>query len=149
MLFEKACINLTSRVNFFMHHLPSGSPSERAAKIKTLAITTFAGCILVIPAPVLWYSLIWDTATCATFRMSVSNKCRDLYSQLKCYIFELLNNIHSCNDSTCTEYSVLLMCQLVTSYVVKEHWCLYCGQITTCSCSPVLHNKMHHAAVGN
>ena len=39
-------------------------------------------------------------------------------------------------------YGVLLMCQLVTSYVVKEHWCLYCGQLTTCSCSPVLQDDL-------
>ena len=85
MLFEKTCINLTSRVNFFMQHLPSGSPSERAAKIKTLAITTFASCILLIPAPVLWNSLMrhWNLCNLYNVRMSVSNKCRDFYSQWK------------------------------------------------------------------
>ena len=38
--------------------LPSGSPSVHAARTKALAITTFASCILVLPAPVLWNSLI-------------------------------------------------------------------------------------------
>ena len=39
-------------------YLPSGIPSAQVARTKALAITTFASCILVIPVPVLWSSLV-------------------------------------------------------------------------------------------
>ena len=55
----KTCTNLTSRVNFNMQHYLQ-EPSEHAAKIKTLVITTFASSILILLTPVLWNSLIWD-----------------------------------------------------------------------------------------
>jgi len=39
-------------------YIPSGRPLAQVARIKALAITTFASCILVIPVPVLWSSLV-------------------------------------------------------------------------------------------
>ena len=39
-------------------YLPSGRPLAQDARTKALAITTFASCILVIPVPVLWSSLV-------------------------------------------------------------------------------------------
>ena len=48
--------NISQR-HFHTQKLPSSSPSPHAAKTKTIVITTFANCILVIPAPVLWINM--------------------------------------------------------------------------------------------
>ena len=51
----KSVYIVTSGVHFTTQCLPSGSPSAHVARTKALVITTtFASCILVIPAPVLW-----------------------------------------------------------------------------------------------
>ena len=53
-----ALFGTNSTDNFNTQPLLSGSPSAHAAMTKALVITTFVSHILVIPAPVLWSSLI-------------------------------------------------------------------------------------------
>ena len=56
---------------------------------------------------IVWYE---TTATCATVRMSVSNKCRDFIASGKsCYvtqIFELLSNIHIVVLMVCPQWYI-------------------------------------------
>ena len=119
MSFEKSCTNSTFRVHFNTQCLPSGSPSAHTARTKALVITTFASCILVLPAPVLWNSLIWDNCKFIVLGqlrwLSEHQFIASWKQHCVMYKFELFVNIHSCIYSACTVYGVLSMCQLVTS----------------------------------
>ena len=67
---------------------------------------------------IVWYE---TTATCATVRMSVSNKCKDFYSQWK----TMLRHYLSC---WCV-HSDIVYCQCVNLWQQRN---TDCGQITSC-----------------
>ena len=108
-------------------------------KDQTLVITTFASCTLVIPAPVLWTSLIWDNC-------NLCNCQNDSEQQVQSFIAsrnpshacrKVLVKSYSCTDDTV--YSVF--CWLTYGIIIQCD--IWCGQVTPLSLCGTFYLLLH------